>query len=173
MNLNNKIEYAFQAAQIGDTTSLTNLLDTDPTLANTENSEGLTLLGFAAHFGHLDTVKSLLDYGADVNAVSHSKVNYIPSNTALHAGIAGERNEDVIKLLLKHNAQTTIFDSNGHTCLHIAAFHDDNTGIIRLLIEHGAQINAKVEGGKTALTLVIEEGNNQISDFLRQNGAIE
>jgi ankyrin repeat protein len=41
------------------------------------------------------------------------------------------------------------------------------------LIEHGAQINAKVEGGKTALSLAIEEGNNQVSNFLRQNGAIE
>jgi ankyrin repeat protein len=173
MDLNHKIDVAFQAAQSGDTTNLKSLLDIDPTLANTENSEGLTLLGFAAHFGHKDTIKALLDHGADVNAVSHSKVNYIPSNTSLHAGIAGARNEEVIKLLLKHNAQTTIFDSNGHTCLHVAAFHDDNTGIIRLLIEHGAQINAKVEGGKTALSLAIEEGNNQVSNFLRQNGAIE
>lgn len=171
MDLNNKIGDAFQAAQSGDATNLRNLLDTAPTLANTANSEGLTLLGFAAHFGHKDAVQVLLDYGADVNAVSHSKVNYIPSNTALHAAIAGERNEDVIKLLLKHKAQTNIFDSNGHTCLHTAAFHDDNTGIIRLLIEHGAQVNAKVEGGKTVLALAIEKGNNQVAECLRQNGA--
>jgi ankyrin repeat protein len=173
MDLNNKIGEAFQAAQSGDAAGLRKMLDSDPTLANTENSEGLTLLGFAAHFGHKDAVKELLEKGADVNAVSHSKVSYIPSNTALHAGIAGERNEDVIRLLLEHNAQTHIYDSNGHTCLHTAAYHDNNTGIIRLLLEHGAQVNAKVEGGKTALTLALEEGNLQVSNLLRQHGAIE
>lgn len=72
-----------------------------PSLAHTENSEGLTPLGFAAHFGSKAAVQVLLDYGVDVNAVSHSKISYIPSNTALHAAIAGERDPEVIRLLLE------------------------------------------------------------------------
>lgn len=167
------INEVFSAAQTGDTKQLKGLLDIDSTLANTENSDGLTPLGFAAHFGQAESVKVLLEYGADVNAVSHSKVSYIPSNTALHAAIAGERNMEVIKLLLSHNTQTNIFDSNGHTSLHTAAFHDDNIEMINLLLEHGANVNAKAEGGKTALELAIENGNINVAELLKQKGAIE
>lgn len=166
------ISNVFQMAQSGDATRLKEILEPRPNLANTENSDGLTPLGFAAHFGNKDAVQVLLNHGADIDAVSHSKISFIPSNTALQAAIAGERNMDVIKLLLSHNAQTNILDSNGHTCLHTAAFHDDNEELIRLLIEHGADVNARVEGRETALSLAIKQGNNNVAEFLRQNGAL-
>ncbi|NGQ95142.1 ankyrin repeat domain-containing protein [Brevibacillus sp. SYP-B805] len=168
-----EIHDLFQAAQAGDVQRLQEMLSADPALANTENEDGLTPLGFAAHFGHPDAVRALLEHGADVNAVSHSTIAYIPSNTALHAAIAGERNLEVIRLLLQHGARTDIFDSNGHTCLHTAAFHDDNCEIIRLLIEHGVPVNAQAAGGKTALALAIEKGNHNVAQLLRQHGASE
>lgn len=162
------VDEAFNAARSGDASRLKALLDMNPNLANAENRDGLTLLGFAAHFGQVDAVRLLLEYGAEVNALSHSKVSYIPSNTALHAAIAGERNMEVIKLLLAHRAQTDIFDSNGHTCLHTAAFHDDNVQIIDWLIAHGANVDAKVAGGKTALSLAEERGNHRVTERLKR-----
>ncbi|MBD0382305.1 ankyrin repeat domain-containing protein [Paenibacillus sedimenti] len=173
MELAQIIVDVFQSAQSGDATRLKEILKSHPNLANTENGDGLTPLGFAAHFGHPQAVQVLLDHGADVNAVSHSKISYIPSNTALHAAIAGERNVDVIKLLLDNKAQTTIMDGNGHTCLHTAAFHDDNIELIQLLIEHGADVHARAEGGATPLSLALEQGNNKVAAFLRQNGTLE
>lgn len=170
MELIQIIDDVFQAAQLGNASRLKDILESHPNLANTENNDGLTPLGFAAHFGNKDVVQVLLDHGADIDAVSHSKITFIPSNTPLHAAIAGERNMDVIKMLLTHDAQTNIFDNNGHTCLHSAAFHDDNIEIIRLLIEHGADVNARVEGGDTALSLAIKQGNNNVAELLRQNG---
>ncbi|MUT65234.1 ankyrin repeat domain-containing protein [Paenibacillus sp. NEAU-GSW1] len=172
MELTPFINDLFKAAQSGDAARLQGILESHPQLANTENGQGLTPLGYAAHFGNKDAVQVLLNYGADVNAVSHSSVSYIPSNTALHAAIAGERNADVIKLLLEHGAQTNIFDSNGHTCLHSAAFHDDNIELIRLLIEHGAEVNARIEGGETALALAIGQGNVNVAELLREFGAL-
>ncbi|MGG1664252.1 ankyrin repeat domain-containing protein [Brevibacillus sp. NRS-1366] len=166
-----QIDDVFQAAQAGDAARLKEILASHPHLTNTENGVGLTPLGYAAHFGNKDAVQVLLDYGAEIDAISHSKVSYIPSNTALHAAIAGERNLDVIKLLLAHHAKTTIFDSNGHTCLHSASFHDDNLELIRLLIEHGADVDASVDGGETALSLATKQGNHEVAQFLRQNGA--
>lgn len=165
------VDDVFQAAQAGDASRLQNLLEAHPSLAHTENGDGLTPLGYAAHFGRKAAVQVLLDYGVDVNAVSHSKISYIPSNTALHAAIAGERDMEVIRLLLTGGARTNIFDSNGHTCLHTAAFHDDNTELIRLLMEHGADVNAKAEGGDTALALAIRQGNERVAGLLRQHGA--
>jgi uncharacterized protein len=157
----------FQAAESNDIHKLKELLQTTPSLVNTENEEGLTPLAYAAHFGQKEAVELLLVFGADVNAVSHSKVSYIPSNTALHAAIAGERDMDVIRTLLEHKAQTTIFDSNGHTCLHTAAFHENNADLIHLLMKYGASVHAKVEGGKTALELAVAQGHEQVAEQLR------
>jgi ankyrin repeat protein len=113
----------------------------------------------------------LLDYGAEVDQVSHSKIAFIPSNTALHAAIAGKRSLEVIQLLLGRGAQTNIGDSNGHTSLHTAAFHDDNEAIIRLLIEHGAKVDALSGAGETALSIAVRQGNHNVAELLRQCGA--
>ncbi|WP_028608705.1 ankyrin repeat domain-containing protein [Paenibacillus harenae] len=172
METSSIINDLFQAAQSGDLSRLITILDAHPDLADTENNDGLTPLGFAAHYGNKDAVQLLLDHGADVNAISHSRISFIPSNTALHAAIAGERNTEVIRLLLARNAGTDLFDSNGHTCLHTAAFHDDNIELIRLLLEHGADVNAKAEGGETPLALAVKQGNHRVAEFLRQNGAL-
>ncbi|MGO4499195.1 ankyrin repeat domain-containing protein [Paenibacillus sp. 2RAB27] len=166
------INDVFTAARTGDVNRVKDLLDTDLSLANAENSDGLTLLGFAAHFGQSEVVRLLLENGADVNALSHSSVSYIPSNTALHAAIAGERSLAVIQLLLAHRAKPTIMDSNGHTSLHVAAFHKDSTQIIELLINQGADVNAKSEGGAYAIDLAKEQGHTAVIGLLREHGAI-
>lgn len=160
----------FQAVQAGDAEKLKSLLETSPDLANAENGQGLTLLGYAAHFGNGEAVRVLLEHGANVNAVSRSKVAYIPSNTALHAAIAGKRSIEVVRLLLNHGADTGIMDSNGHTCLHTAAFHDDNVELIRLLLEHGADVNAAAGNGETAFAIAKGQGNGKVAELLQEAG---
>lgn len=157
----------FKSIESNDVDAVNKALISNPALANIENEQGLTPLGFAAHYGNKDIVQLLLNFNADINAVSHSKIEYIPSNTALHAAIAGARNLEVIELLLKNQAKTNNFDSNGHTALHTAVFHDDNIELINLLLQHGASVQAKAEGGKTALELAIELGNHQVAEKLR------
>lgn len=157
----------FQSIESNDVVTLEKALTSNPSLTNTENEQGLTPLGFASHFGDKDSVQILINFNADINAVSHSKVEYIPSNTALHAAIAGARNLEVIELLLKNKAKTNIFDSNGHTALHTAAFHDNNTELISHLIKYGASVHANAGDGKTAMELAIEQGNNQVAEQLR------
>ncbi|MEH7122665.1 ankyrin repeat domain-containing protein [Bacillus sp. JJ1773] len=165
--MNLKVNDVFQAIESNDLAALEKALISNPSLSNLENEQGLTPLGIASHFGNKDAVQILLNYNADINAVSHSKIEFIPSNTALHAAIAGERNVEVNELLLRNKAKTNIFDSNGHTALHTAAFHDNNSDLISLLIKHGASVHAKVDGGKTALDIAIEQGNNQVAELLR------
>lgn len=167
------IEDVCQAAQSGDASRLSALLEANPQLANEENGDGLLPLGIAAHCGRAEAVRTLLDRGADINAMSRSATSFIPSNTALHAAIAGSRDRDVIQLLLERGANPALFDSNGHTCLHVAAMHDDGIEVIRLLLEHGADVNALVEGGDTALSLALAQGHQHAAEFLRRNGAKE
>ncbi|WP_138751650.1 ankyrin repeat domain-containing protein [Paenibacillus sinopodophylli] len=161
----------FAASSKGDTVRLAGILKENPFWVNAENEEGLTLLGYASHYGQASAVKLLLEHGAEVNALSHSKVSYIPSNTALHAAIAGEKELTVIKLLLEYGAKTNILDSNGHTSLHAAALHDDGPAIIRLLIKHGADMDAQTEDGATALVLAKEKGNLRAAASLIENNA--
>ncbi|WP_232697464.1 ankyrin repeat domain-containing protein [Brevibacillus daliensis] len=162
------IEKLFQAAESGDSSSLQELVETQPEFANTENKDGLTLLGYAAHFGNADAVKVLLDHGADVNAISHSTISFIPSNTALHAAIAGERNLDVINLLLHNQADPNIRDSNDQTCLQVAAFHVDSIELIQILIDYGADVHAKSATGQTALSIALEQGNEKVVALLKE-----
>jgi len=167
MNRGKIVKDLFHAAEMNDIRTLKEFLQTTPSLANTENDEGLTPLGYAAHFGQKEAVELLLAFGADVNAVSHSKVSYIPSNTALHAAIAGERDLAVIQTLLEHKAKTTIVDKNGHTCLHTAAFHENNPELIQFLIEHGASVNERGKDGRTALELAEAQGHMKVAEQLR------
>ncbi|GIP25682.1 hypothetical protein J23TS9_08120 [Paenibacillus sp. J23TS9] len=171
MDHNQIINELFDAAKEGNAARLQELLIPRPEYVNMENAEGLTLLGYAAHFGHPEAVRVIIAAGADVDAVSHSNISFIPSNTALHAAIAGERNMDVIRLLLTHHAGTRIFDSNGHTCLHSAAFHDDNVELIHLLIEYGADVNAQFDEGETAIGLAEKQGNHKVTELLKQCSA--
>ncbi|RXI97745.1 ankyrin repeat domain-containing protein [Anaerobacillus alkaliphilus] len=165
--MNGFINSLFQAAKLNNVSEIKKLLELQPSLVNTENNDGLTPLGFAAHYGNREAVQLLIDRGAEINAVSHSKIAYIPSNTALHAAIAGERKIEVIKLLLDNGAQTTIFDSNGHTCLHSAAYHDNNLELINLLLDYEAKPDLIVQGGKTPFELAVEKGNTLVAERLQ------
>ncbi|MBB3108715.1 ankyrin repeat protein [Paenibacillus phyllosphaerae] len=161
----------FHAIEHNELEHVQAIIVSQPDLVNHENEQGLTPLGYAAHFGHPDVVQALLDAGAEVNAVSHSKLSFIPSNTALHAAIAGTRSEAVISMLLQHGASVNLFDSNGHTVLHVAAFHDDNTKLIQQLLERGADVNAAIEGGEKPLAVALRQGNQQVAALLQQQGA--
>jgi ankyrin repeat protein len=164
-----QITEVFEAAQEGDASRLRDLLNAEPTLANTENNDGLTPLGFAAHFGQIDAVKVLLECGADVNAISHSKVSFIPSNTALHAAIAGNKSKEVIEMLIKNGTDVNAVDSNEHTPIQAAAF-EGNLEIARLLIENGADLSRKTGLG-SPLSIAERHGHHEFLELLRQHGA--
>ncbi|WP_336759607.1 ankyrin repeat domain-containing protein [Paenibacillus sp. USHLN196] len=167
MNHAEQMNHLFQAAQEGHVEKLKSLLDTHPELANSENQDGLTPLGYASHFGQAGAVRVLLEHGADVNALSHSKISFIPSNTALHAALAGERSPEVIQLLLEHGASTSILDSDGQYALHSAAFHTDHIELIEMLLQNGADPNVLNSAGQTALDIALKRGNTSTASCLR------
>lgn len=162
-----QINELFRASQNGDVVKIKTLLASLPDLANTENSDGLTPLGYAAHYGQAEAARLLLAHGADVNAVSHSKISFIPSNTSLHAALAGERSVEVVRLLLEHGAATNILDSDGQNALHTAAFHTDQAELIELLLQHGADPSALSDEGQTALDIALDKGNHSTAKCLR------
>ncbi len=131
----------FEAAVTGQASRIRELTAANPNLANSPNEDGFTPLGLAAFFGQPEAVGALLESGAAVNALSQSKVSYVPSNTALHAALAGKRNPAVVERLIAAGADFEVVDSNGKIPLQVAAHSGDVENGERLL-KAGARADA-------------------------------
>jgi len=49
----------------------------------------------------------------------------------------------------------------------------NNSELIKMLVENGANVNTRAADGSTALSIVQENGNNAISSYLTEHGAVE
>ncbi|MEE6450771.1 ankyrin repeat domain-containing protein [Gottfriedia acidiceleris] len=162
--MENLIAKLFDATEKGENEIVIELIREQPNLIHKENEHGLTLLGIAAHYGQYEVVKTLIKNGAQINALSHSKLSFIPQNTALHAAIAGAKSIELIEFLITNGADPNISDSEGNTPLHIAAF-EGNTSIAEHLLKNGAQIKTN-NSGKTPIEIAKERGNSDFTNFI-------
>jgi ankyrin repeat protein len=93
---------------------------------------GNNALGLAIGCGSYETVKYLLNLGADANSTFNGQV-------VIHIAILGE-NMDMISLLLDKNADPTVSNDHGFDCQQMAKRCLDNIKYKQfneLLIEHG------------------------------------
>lgn len=153
----------FDAAAVGDTARITELLDGDETLASAYAPDGFTPLALAAYFAQPSAVELLLTRGADVHARARNAMEVQP----LHAAVAGRSTESV-RLLLEAGADASARQHGGWTPLHGAAAHGD-TGMVDLLIAAGADTGATNDAGATAASLATENGHDELSTRLSGN----
>lgn len=161
----------FEAAAVGDADRLGAILEASPELTSAYNGEGLTPLGIAAVFGQTKAAASLLEHGAEINAMSRSTKPFVPQNTALHAALAG-RNWDVAELLVDRGADVNSIDNRGLAPLHNAVF-GGNAQVVALLLIKGAEVNVRDQQGRSPLSLAVEKGHAEVADLLRQHGAVD
>jgi ankyrin repeat protein len=100
----------FEAAALGRTDRLRELLEAEPGLANAYGDDGFQPLGLACFFGHVEAARVLLERGADPNTLSR---NEHVKTSALHAAAASENKSsevryELCKLLLEHGADPSI-----------------------------------------------------------------
>ena len=114
-----------------------------------------TPLLMAAILGHVDVVKLLLEYNANVHA---------HGGTILHnvARIGFGHRSEVAKLLLDHGADVHATDSEwpvrGFTALHEAA-EEGHADVVQVLIHYGADVLAHTDDGQTAQDLATSAGH--------------
>jgi len=129
----------FEAAALGKTDRLREVLDEDASRANAFGDDGFHPLGLACFFGHVDAARLLLERGADVNALSR---NEHIQTAAIHAAAAAEAGEDtryqLVKLALEHGADANLPQGSGFRAID-AARQNGDTRVEQLLVEHGAQ----------------------------------
>ena len=125
---------------------------------NATNENGDTFLIAASRQGSLKIVKSLIGYGADVNAKNND------GRTALML----TSNLEIAKLLIDSGADVNAKSNGGLTALMLTS----SLEITKLLIDNGADVNAKDdEFGQTALTQAVKWDRLEIAKLLIDNGA--
>lgn len=156
----------FEAAATGGTDRVRELLKQDGALLNAYASDGFFPLALAAFFGHVETVRLLLDAGADVNQQSRETTKVAP----LHSAIAA-RKLDIVKMLLARKADPGRAGGRGVTPLHEAAI-SGQIDMAALLIDSGAPINVRDDGGKTPLAYAMDRKQEAMIAWLRGKGGV-
>ncbi len=126
----------FEAAAVGRTERLRELLDEDPPLANAWAEDGFQPLGLASFLGHTESVRLLLERGAEVNSASRNDMKVMPLHSAAATGDPEARYE-IAKLLLEHGADPNARQQDDFTPLMAADQHGDERLRV-LLLEYGA-----------------------------------
>ena len=169
----------YQAARDGSS-NLTDLLkrlkhEQRNTALETKIKDGshfVTPLIIAAHHGHLNSVKILLSYEADIEARGTLKIadEVIEGCTPLWAAAASGR-LDVVKLLIERNADVDGRTSSDSTPLRAAAV-DGHLDVVRCLAESGADVNSRTQSKSTPIMAACYYGHLSIITYLINKGAL-
>jgi ankyrin repeat protein len=154
----------FDAASVGRTNRVAELLDADPALVNAYSRDGFFPLGLAAFFGHSETVRLLLERGADVAQVAKNPMRI----QALHAAVGGPSREAVL-LILEAGAPINAQQHKGWTALHEVVNKQD-VELTRYFLAHGADPKVQNDEGKSPIGLAADKGNAAILKLLKGQG---
>lgn len=154
----------FEATSIGDTETVSQLLEKNPEFLNSFSIDGFTALGLASFFGRLSLVELFLGKGANPNIASNNRFKVSP----IHSACAISAFE-IVELLIKHSADVNAKQMQGVTPLHSAA-HNGQTKLSKLLIDNGAEINAKMDNGQTPLFMANERNFQETAELIIKNG---
>jgi ankyrin repeat protein len=122
----------FEAASLGRSDRVRELLDDDRGLAAARAGDDFTALHYAAFFGDAESARFLVEAGADVDAFADNELGVHPLNSA-----AAARNVAVARILLDHGADPNAPTRSGYTPLDAAAENGDEE-LADLLRAHGA-----------------------------------
>ncbi|CAH1776695.1 unnamed protein product [Owenia fusiformis] len=123
-----------------DSDILKELIDKKRVDSNAADQHGDTVLMYTVRKNATESVKVLLDHGADVNAVDNN------GKTALMFAALVNDTVECAKLLIAYGADIDARDNDGTTALVYAT-----SECMRLLVDNGADVNAANKRGVTAL----------------------
>jgi ankyrin repeat protein len=153
----------FEAAAVGRTERVRELIDSDPAPVSAFSPDGFTALHLAAFFGHPDIARLLVERGADTRAVARNPMQVMPLHSA-----AAARQFEIARLLVDHGADVNASQERGFTPLHEAAQNGD-VELARLLLERGADRERPAEDGRRAADFAAAGGHEDVLALLRND----
>jgi len=155
----------FEAAAVGRTERIEEILKESPELVNEYADDGFTPLGLASFFCHARAARLLIERGADANAASKNTQRVAP----LHSAVS-RRQTIIAEGPFAPGACVNARQQSGVTPLHQAA-HNGQAEMVRLLLAHGADPHAAMDDGQTPLSMALETGDGEVIELLREHGA--
>ncbi|KAK2982492.1 hypothetical protein RJ640_026335 [Escallonia rubra] len=174
----------YRAAANGDRRMVELMVEwgADPTI--TAADRGRSALDVARDKGHKEVIE-ILERGEEVlNAARRGELRRLElllekdasvdyrdqyGLTALHAA-AIKGHKEAVMLLVEFGSDVECLDAEGHTPLHLAV-EGGSTETVEVLVDRGANVNAKSNKGATPLHIATQMGYEDISRFLRGEGA--
>ena len=136
-------------------------------LINKRNTKGVVALHYASFQGNIDILKYLINYGADINALTDRKLN------VLHYAAQGNQPNSLVYFYLFHKDKIDleITDIGGSTPLHWASY-SSSAEMALYLLNYGVDINKKDKNGNTPLHLAVIKNSYKMVQKLLQKGAL-
>jgi ankyrin repeat protein len=126
------------------------------------DGRGATPLMHAAAFGNIETLRILLDAGADPNARNDFNA------TAL---LWAARNPEKARLLIERGADVGVQSKQGRTPLMVASMRLGGSATVALLLAKGADVKTTDLRGGTALSMATKAGDVDTMRLLLAKGA--
>lgn len=124
------------------------------------NGYGESAIMFGALGGHLEVVKVLQAYGAEIN---HS--HWTPLHYAAWGG-----HSVICSFLLEKGAMIDAQSANGTSPVMMAA-RQGHVETVKFLLAKSADVKLSNDSGETAMSWALKAGNMDVADLLRKAGA--
>lgn len=178
------------AATQGDVAKVKEMLQADPSLAQSRDEKGLSVVLKAMYYGKRDVVEALLASGVQLNVFeaaatgetdrvraliakdpalvnSYSPDGFAPLSLACFFG-----HQETVDALLAAGAEVSAPSRETMKLTPLAsALAAGHNQIARTLIEHGAHVNAKGDTDVTPLHTAAARGNIEAATLLLEHGA--
>jgi len=151
----------FEAAALGRTETLSELIAEDATLVDGMSTDGFTALHLAAFFGHAEAVTLLLQQGAEASVAAKNPSMVHPLHSAAASG-----STQTVQALLQGGADVNAAQHGGWTALQAAAKHN-NLEMARVLLAAGADVARRDDDGQGALDLARAEEHDEMVALLK------
>ena len=131
---------------------------------NATDSNNRTAVSLAAERGDLESLKLLLQHGADIRIASTSL------STPLHFAVCNPE-PHCIELLITEGADPNALTNHNQTPLIYAAAYTKDVRHAKILLDHGAIVDLPDLDGITALGWTAISGNTPVAMLLLEEGA--
>ncbi|XP_054661613.1 DNA-binding protein RFXANK isoform X3 [Grus americana] len=167
-----------QLAAQGELSQLKEHLRKGENLVNKPDERGFTPLIWAAAFGEIETVRHLLEWGADPHVLAKER------ESALSLASMGGYT-DIVVMLLERNVDINIYDWNGGTpllyavrgnhvkCVEALLGNGEDPrlvlGLESLLVARGADLTTEADSGYTPMDLAVALGHKKVQQVIENH----